>query len=201
MSTHDDDRARFGNDGLEPDDIMAKAIKGFKDEMPSTDLWPGIQSRIETRSVRRPGVISITWGQLALAASLLVAVSAGLTWLAANRPAGADGTTQAVVRAESEPVGPAAGQVEQANLTDQQFDAAISDLERILQEERDRLDPRTVMVIKRNLTAIDDAIKQARQALDSDPANPYLNSHLADARRRKLELLRRATTLASTAGD
>lgn len=197
---YEDERARFGNDGLEPDDILAKAIKGMKDEMPATDLWQGIHSRLEQKPARR-GVISVTWGQLALAASLLVAVSAGLTWLAAHRPAGNEGPTQAVVRAEGEPVGPAAGQVEQANFADQQFDAAISDLEQILREERDRLDPRTVMVIERNLNAIDDAIKQAREALDSDPANPYLNSHLADARRRKLELLRRATTLASTAGD
>ncbi len=34
-------------------------------------------------------------------------------------------------------------------------------------------------------------------ALNDDPANTYLNSHLADARRQKLELLRHATTLAS----
>jgi hypothetical protein len=38
-------------------------------------------------------------------------------------------------------------------------------------------------------------------ALNNDPANPYLNSHLADARRRKIDLLRHATTLASTGGD
>jgi len=81
------------------------------------------------------------------------------------------------------------------------LDAAVSDLEKILRDERDRLDPRTVMVIERNLETIDNAIRQARAALDHDPANTYLNSHLADARRRKLELLRRATTLAPTGGD
>ncbi|MEZ5283571.1 MAG: hypothetical protein R2712_01935 [Vicinamibacterales bacterium] len=39
---------------------------------------------------------------------------------------------------------------------------------------------------------IGQAIQQARAALDADPANTYLNSHTADARRRKLELLRQA---------
>ena len=73
--------------------------------------------------------------------------------------------------------------------------------EQILRDERDRLDPRTVMIIERNLKAIDTAINEARMALNDDPANPYLNSHLADARRRKLDLLRTATTLASTGGD
>jgi hypothetical protein len=66
---------------------------------------------------------------------------------------------------------------------------------------RDELDPRTIVVIERNLTAIDQAIREARAALDADPANTFLNSHLADARRKKLELLRRATMIHSTSGD
>ena len=102
----------------------------------------------------------------------------------------------------SEPLGTATtGDVQRANFADAQYDAAVADLEKILLDERDQLDPRTVMVIERNLQTIDDAIRQAREALDRDPANTYLNSHLADARRRKLELLRHATTLASTGGD
>ncbi len=37
---------------------------------------------------------------------------------------------------------------------------------------------------------------RARKALEADPGNVYLNSHLAATRRRKLELLRQATALA-----
>ncbi len=88
-----------------------------------------------------------------------------------------------------------------ANFADAQFNAAVSDLERILREERGRLDPRTVLILERNLKAIDAAINEARMALDQDPANQFLNSHLADARRRKIDLLRHATELASTGGD
>ena len=201
MSTHDDQRTRFGSDGLEPDDILAKAIAGLKEEAPAKDLWPGIESRLAPAATHTDRLVTLSWSQLAIAASLLIAVSVGLTWFVAHRPAAAPDAAQIVVKAESEPVGAAAGQVQQANFADKQFDAAVSDLEKILQEERDRLDPRTVMVIERNLDTIDAAIKQAREALDSDPANPYLNSHLADARRRKLELLRRAASLASTSGD
>jgi hypothetical protein len=197
--THDDERARFGNDALEQDDILTQAIAGLKEEAPAKDLWPAIESRLTSQA--KPGGISLTWSQLAIAASFLVAVSVGATWFVAHPPAAATGAGQAIVQAENEPVGAAAGQVLPANFADKQFDAAVTDLEQILREERDRLDPRTVMVIERNLNTIDDAIKQAREALDSDPANPYLNSHLADARRRKLELLRRATSLASTSGD
>ena len=83
----------------------------------------------------------------------------------------------------------------QANFADAQFNAAVTDLEQVLRSDRDRLDPRTVLIIERNLKAIDAAINEARMALNDDPANPYLNSHLADARKRKLDLLRHATTL------
>ena len=130
-----------------------------------------------------------------MAASLLVAVASGVTYLAA-RP---DVTTsrEPVIQAYGVPEDETQGTIVQANFADAQFNAAVSDLETILREERDRLDPRTVLIIERNLQAIDDAINEARMALNDDPANPYLNSHLADARRRKLDLLRHATSLAS----
>jgi hypothetical protein len=83
--------------------------------------------------------------------------------------------------------------------SDAQFNAAVNDLERVLREQRDQLNPRTVLVLERNLRVIDDAIVEARQALAADPANTLLNAHLADARRRKLDLLRRAALI--TEGD
>ena len=86
-----------------------------------------------------------------------------------------------------------------ANFADSQFDAAVADLRRTLEQGRGRLDPRTIEIVEKNLAIIDDAIGQARRALASDPANTYLNRHLADARRRKLELLRQATALADLA--
>jgi hypothetical protein len=140
---------------------------------------------------------------LALAASLLIAVTSGLTWLIARAPAAGNVAADngPVIQAYGVPDDQTGGQIVQANFADAQFNAAVTDLEQILREERDRLDPRTVLVIERNLKAIDDAIQEARMALNNDPANPYLNSHLADARRRKLDLLRHATTLASAGGD
>ena len=50
-------------------------------------------------------------------------------------------------------------------------------------------------MLEANLEAIDRAIAQCREALLADPANVYLNTYLAETRRRKLELLRRATAL------
>lgn len=188
------------HDALKPDDVLAQAIGRWGEESPARDLWPGVAARLQTARVTRRGQIAFTLPQLAMAASLLIAVASGLTWLAA-RPGVPVGARQAVVLAESEPAGLVQGDVQNADFADAQFDAAVTDLERILRDERDRLDPRTVLVIERNLKTIDEAIREARMALNGDPANTYLNSHLADARRRKIELLRHAATLASAGGD
>jgi len=72
-------------------------------------------------------------------------------------------------------------------------------LERILQDGRGRLDSTTVRVLEQNLAVIDAAIAQARRAVAADSANLYLNSHLAETMRRKLELLRQAASLVATA--
>ena len=144
--------------------------------------------------------VAFTLPQLALAATLLIAVASGLTWMIAHPPA-APNSNGPVVQAYGVSEEETQGKIVQANFADAQFNAAVTDLETILREERGRLDPRTVLIIERNLKAIDAAINEARMALDNDPANPYLNSHLADARRRKLDLLRTATTLASAGGD
>lgn len=187
----------FGEHDHEPlgaDDILSQAVGQWRDEMPAQDLWPGVAARLGAAAAPTRSRISFTLPQLALAASLLMAVASGLTWLAANRPL-TPVDAQPTVIAENESIGEVEGGIVNANFADAQFNAAVSDLEQILRDERDRLDPRTVLVIERNLRAIDVAIQEARMALNGDPANAYLNSHLADARRRKLDLLRHAATL------
>lgn len=196
------DQRRFGETDHEPlreDDILAQAIGQWRDEQPPRDLWPGVAERI----VPRRRQFTFTLSQLAMAASLLVAVASGVTYLASNRPmtTGGGQPRGEVIQAYGLPDDAPDGTIAPANFADAQFNAAVQDLERILRDERGRLDPRTVLILERNLKAIDAAINEARMALEQDPANPFLNSHLADARRRKLDLLRHAAELASTGGD
>lgn len=211
------EQRRFGesdHEDLQPDDILAQAIGQWREELPSRDLWPGVSDRLRSsgastfarrasadKSASQAPTFTFTLSQLAVAASLLIAVASGLTWLATNRPVlTGGGQAEEVIQAYREPAGTTGGQIVPANFADAQFNAAVSDLERILRDERDRLDPRTVLILERNLKAIDDAITEARMALDQDPANPFLNSHLADARRRKIDLLRHATSLSLSVG-
>ncbi len=81
---------------------------------------------------------------------------------------------------------------------DRQYDRAVADLERLLRSERTRLRPETVRALETSLAAIDQAIADARRALAADPADIYLNDHLAESMRLKLELLRQATALAQS---
>jgi putative zinc finger protein len=183
---------------------------------PATDLWDGIAGRIGADAAgaprvaafrpREPRRISFTLPQLAAAAVVLAVLSGGIAWrihsatvptgprVAANDEgrATADRPAADDQRAAANDQGP---QVDAVNLADDQYDAAVSDLERALKNGRGRLDAMTVAIVRQNLNVIDQAIEQARQALAADPANSYLSTHLVETRRRKLDLLRRATAL------
>jgi len=75
------------------------------------------------------------------------------------------------------------------------YDAAIAELEEVLEQRRSRLNPETVRIVEANLAIVDKAIDEARTALAADPASHYLNTHLANTMRRKVDLLRRLNSL------
>ena len=78
------------------------------------------------------------------------------------------------------------------------YDREIASLRRMLDTRRSELDTATVRVLEENLTIIDRAIDQSRQALARDPNSTFLVNHLNDALGRKVELLRTATLLQSS---
>jgi anti-sigma factor RsiW len=177
---------------------------------PESDLWDGIAAQLEGDTSgrvvsidRARGAVdrgpsrrfSFTAAQLAAAAALLIVTSAGVSWLIRSQtltnPSQQAAVTQPV--STSSAAVDAGSTIRVANFADAQYDAAVSDLQRALNEGRGRLDRKTIEVLERNLAIIDQAIEQARKALAADPANTYLNSYLADARRRKLDLLRDVT--------
>lgn len=71
----------------------------------------------------------------------------------------------------------------------------IARLRRIIDERRALLDTTTVGVIERNLTIIDQAIRESRAALARDPASALLNEQLNNALEQKVELMRAAVLL------
>ena len=75
------------------------------------------------------------------------------------------------------------------------YDAAVTELEQVLDRNRDQLDTATVRVLEQNLAIIDRAITDARAALGQEPANPYLSKYLDQAMQKKVQLLKRATSV------
>ena len=197
---------------LPPRPPQAELWNGIADEIKGTGLGTkgtGVGARHHPTPV--PFRLAFTMPQLAAAAVILVAVSAGLAWRIADgaararsavivasgaaQPGDNPGGASAAVPVERDaPLSPSIVQVAYA---DAQYDAAVADLEKALKLGRGRLDASTIAVVEHNLQIIDHAIAQAREALAADPANSYLSGHLVDARRRKLDLLRRATELTS----
>lgn len=180
--------------------IVAQA-QHLEPRPPQADLWAGIERRIER--VTPPRRVSFTLPQLAAAAALLIAVSAGTAIKLSTPSAPAVTPTEQAATAQPPSAADAmdpgsAISVTPVSFSDAQYDAAVADLEKALKVGRGRLDKSTIDIVEHNLQIIDQAIAQARDALAGDPANTYLSGHLVEARRRKLDLLRRAAALAET---
>jgi hypothetical protein len=175
-------------DDLDALRAVAARAGALTDTPPAADLWPGIAAAIDRRrsagrSVRR---FSFTLPQLVAAGLAIMVLSGGMVWL--GRLGGQ--------RTDFPPVG---AQSEAPPLTfgDAAYEAAIADLQQTLADARQRLDPDTVRVFDQNMETIDRAIAQCREALAADPGNAYLNTYLAQARARKLALLRHAAAVAT----
>jgi anti-sigma factor RsiW len=177
---------------------VVRRAGSLDDRPPERDLWAGIAERIGSAdssdvvpfAPRRHGRFAFTWVQLAAAASILIALSAGTATLLVHRSAvqSASGlgatATLTLVRNASPEAQLMAG-----------YDAPIRELQSALAARRGNLDTATVRVIEQSLRVIDAAIRQAKDALARDPNNPYLNGHLQRALDRKLAVLRQAATL------
>ncbi len=180
---------------------VVRRARTLKPSAPTHNLWPAIAQRIGAkppagtivdlgarRAARRRWTFSLP--QLAAAGIALMAVSGGTAWILSTsaRP-------DTVTRVVTVPAGTPAVAAAAGPTASQSYAAAVADLEQVLAEGRGKLDSTTVKVIEQNLAAIDRAIAEAQQALAADSANLYLNTHLAETMRRKLDLLRQAAAL------
>jgi anti-sigma factor RsiW len=171
---------------------------------PERDLWDGVASQIgvkpslDTLAARRAAWrISFTLPQLVAAGLALMVLSGGAVWV------GQHGGRATALPELSAANGSGEAGVHRVPIVmpDPHYDEAVADLEQTLQRGRASLDPQTIAVIDRNVQAIDRAIEESRQALAQDPANIYLNNHLAEAKQQKLSLLRQAAAIATKNGS
>jgi anti-sigma factor RsiW len=174
--------------------VVARA-QAIDDRPPSRDLWSGIAERIgvstDDLARRRARRLSFTVPQLIAASVALVAVSAGVARLA----------LQPTAPRERVAASPSAVMVVPVAIrrADSSADYAVADLRLALADGQrtGRLSPMTVHRIEHSLAVIDSAIAEGTRALSVDPKSGYLNQHLADTMRHKMEFLRQANRIAS----
>jgi hypothetical protein len=185
--------------------VVRDTARALPPRPPAVDLWPGIEAQVTafarggeafpSAAPRRRGLVSFSWPQLAAAGFALVLLSGGAAWYAAK--SGGAGAPFVATGGAGDSARTQAAQASSAGVVDRQLATDLDQLERVLAEKRAELDPETVRTIENNLAIIDLATAQARAALASDPANPYLQEHLSKTMRRKIEMLKEATVLAS----
>lgn len=169
---------------------------------PSRDLWDGIEARISTVPRTLPCYKTQTF-RLAIAASLLVAVSSGVTWRLATSNASAPMVAATEVEEVASPSSDEPAPTDDASeMHLASFSASVTQMEReiatlqaIVTERRSDLDPKTIAVLEANLKLIDAAIDESRAALAADPASRFLSAQFTRAYTSKLTLLRDAATL------
>jgi anti-sigma factor RsiW len=190
LERHVDDCAECRASIEELREVVVRA-RDLRDRGPERELWAGIAERIEgTRALPRRK-ITFSIPQLLAAGITLMMVTAGGVWLTLGPQLDSAAPTMTQVGATAEPAAILAAMPG--------FDAAVADLQVVLTERREVLDSTTVRVLEETLAVIDRAIAEAREALERDPANAYLNQHLADNMWRKVRLLRQAAAIATAA--
>ncbi len=142
------------------------------------------RSRLLRFVARRPAVIT----GLATAAVFVLAVSVGIYMMsrrtATPSPATATATTAAAT-------GQGAASVEaELDLAEQHYQKAIAALEQTAKDGQTALDPQTAAVIQKNMGVVDQAIRESRAAVRSEPTNDAAQSTLFEALQRKVGLLR-----------
>lgn len=207
MNTPDNDPAEL--------DAELRAIVRAAAELPtlspSRDLWSGIASRIEAPVVALPTRITngdattlapaaqLPWRRLAIAASLLIVATAGVTWSIVKHGSSAELATRSDSATVEAPL--AGAPVEPVSLqppgqtAEQTFDKEIGAMRQIIDERRKELDPVTIGVLQKNLKLIDAAIAESKAALAKDPASAFLMDRLTHAYDTKLQLLRGVATI------
>jgi len=130
--------------------------------------------------------------QLALAAAALLVVAAvvGL-WIRENRTS----ETPQLTVAQVEPEGPVDGSSDVVVAAARDFESVIEDLEYIARTEGGALDPDLAITLNENLAIVDQAIGDARGALEDEPQDEALRRGLLDVFRSKVDLLEQMVML------
>jgi hypothetical protein len=182
------------------DDFKAIRLtaRGLDQPVPPDRVWTRLSAALEAERHQRrrwwPVSFAPTWQLAAVALTLLVMVG-GLTWTAwrhvtpapavvATEPAPSTVDPELVRSVETE-----------LKLAEEHYEKAIAGLEQITDAGRSTLDPQVAEVLQKNLSVIDQAIGESRDALRTQPASEVAQESLFGALRSKVTLLQETLAL------
>lgn len=182
---------------------QVEEIRSLRDELaalptrldPRVDLRPGIRSRVHGRTTAHGPFRETAQRRLrsplaAAAAVVLVAAAAATALLVGRGDGGTGGTGGTAVVATDD-----AGRTFLA--LDREYGRAASELRRTLESADGGLDPGTASLLRESLSIVDRAVAESRAAMAEDPSSPVVRDLVLAAHRQRLDVLRRATALAT----
>lgn len=166
-----------------------------RDLSPPPEVWEAVREETLDRPHGRWGAL---WGMrygLAAAAVLLVALSSTVTVMMVD----GRGSDPAPLTVAPAPAASPEALVGLASLraVEVEYVRTAADLEAVLEARHDRLAPETVRVLEENLRIMDEAIREARAALEADPASTQLPHVLSSTYQEKINVLERAVRLSA----
>jgi anti-sigma factor RsiW len=183
---------------------IRRVAQALPPRRPRADAWQQIAARLSQELPARPLSRRSPWGSsrvfLAAAAVLLAAV-ASTVWLV-RQPVPAEPAPQAAAAAPAPAhpgdENPVRSIDEELRAAELHYERAIAGLEQIAKSEQASLDPAVAATLQKNLGVIDQAIKESRNAIQSQPASQLAQDSLFEALRRKVALLEDTVSLINT---
>ena len=165
--------------------VIRAASLSLEPQLPSPQVWQRIAAAIEAEPKPLLGFSSAPWWRTFAAAASIAVLVAGLSWTAGQLAPVPGQRLARVPTTEAEPTSILA----EYQLAERDLTSTIEGLERIANTDRAALDMETADVVKANLTVLDGAIGESRDALKKEPENDVAQQSLFEALRNKVALL------------
>jgi len=165
--------------------VILAASLSLEPQVPPPHVWRKLSAAIEAEPKPFLGVGGTQWWRALAPVAAMAVLVASLSWTAAQLTSvpGERIATRTPVT-QSEPVSILA----EYQLAERDLSNTIEGLERIA-TDRTALDMETADVLKANLTVLDGAIGESRDALKKEPENDVAQESLFEALRNKVALL------------
>ncbi|MCX6539061.1 MAG: zf-HC2 domain-containing protein [Acidobacteria bacterium] len=176
---------------------IRRGTRALPTHAPRPEVWARIAGQLAAQTPARSRTF---WTgarvAMAMAAVMVLSVVTSVVVLRGPRP-----ETQPTTPAQTAPAQTAAAAVhpsapatvkdvdEHLRIADANYQQAITGLEKIVTSEQAALDPAVAATLQKNMGIIDQAIRESRAAIKSQPTSQLAQTSLFDALRQKVALL------------